>query len=196
MEKEQTLTEQESLAVISKMIKTAQNELEDDSFYYLIWGWLVFIASVGNFVLMKMESELAFLPWAVLMPLGGVLTFIYSGKHEKKQKVRTYTEEVMKYVVIAFLVTLFITLSFMSKLGLSTYPIVLLIYGIWLFVSGGAIKFTPLIIGGIINWAAAIAAFFVTFDFQLLILAIAVLLGYIIPGHLLKARFSAQKASN
>lgn len=192
MEQEKSLTGQESFDVINRMIRTAQNDIKDDSFYYLIWGWLVLIASTVNYFLMQIDYENSFLPWAILMPLGGVATGIYSYKHERKQKVRTYVDDVMKYVVIAFLVSLFIVLFSMSKLGLGTYPMVMLTYGTWLFISGGAVKFQPLIFGGIINWILGIAAFYVGFEIQLLLIAAAVLLGYIIPGYMLKAKFKKQ----
>lgn len=193
MEKEQNLTGQESLEVISRMIKTAQNDIEDNSFYYLIWGWLVFSASVANYVLIQIGYIKPFLPWAILMPLGGVFTGLYSYQHKRKQKVKTYVDEIMKFVVIAFLVALFTVLFFMSRLELFTYPMVMIIYAIWLFISGGAIKFKPLIYGGIINWLCGVAAFFVGFEMQLLLLATAVFLGYIIPGYMLKNRFSGSK---
>jgi len=66
----------------------------------------------------------------------------------------------------------------------------MMVYGIWLFISGGTIRFKPLMIGGIINWILAMAAFFVSFDQQLLLLALAVLLGYIIPSYLFKKKFA------
>jgi hypothetical protein len=66
----------------------------------------------------------------------------------------------------------------------------MLIYGTWLFISGGALKFRPLIFGGIINWVIGAIAFFADFEQQLILLALAVLLGYILPGHLLKSRHS------
>lgn len=193
MEKDNNFTGQESLEVISRMIKTAQNDIEDNSFYYLFWGWLVFAASAANYVLIQIGYIKPFLPWAILMPLGGVLTGIYSYFHTRKQKVRTYVDDVMKYVVIAFLVSLFTVLLFMSKLELFTYPLVMIIYAIWLFISGGAIKFRPLVYGGIINWIFGIAAFYVGFEMQLLLLAAAVFLGYIIPGYMLKNKFNRSK---
>jgi len=192
MEQEKQLSGLESLEVINRMIKTAQNDLEDNSFYYLFWGWLVFLASASNYALIQTGYIKPFLPWAILMPLGGVITGFYAYFHQKKRKVKTYVDEVMKYVVIAFLVSLFIVLSSMPKLGLATYPMVMIIYAIWLFISGGAIKFQPLVYGGVINWICGIAAFFVTFEIQLLILAGAVLSGYIIPGYMLKSRFRKQ----
>ncbi len=195
MEHEKNLSSQESLAIISRMIRTAQHDIRDNSFYYLVWGWLVLIASLGNFALMQMNYDHPELPWSILMPLGGIFTGIYSYRQKKQKRVKTYLDEVMQYVIIAFLVSLFTVLIFMLKLGLSTYPMVMMVYGIWLFVSGGILKFQPLIIGGIINWILAIASFFVAFEMQLLLLASAVFLGYIIPGHLLKNKFRNQHLS-
>jgi hypothetical protein len=194
MEEPKKFTEQESLAVISRMIKTAQNGIDDDSFYYLIWGWLVFAAALLNYFLMYSGYSQPFLPWAILMPLGGIVTAVYSYRHKGSQKVKTYIDDVMKYMVIAFLVSLFIVLFFMSKLGLVTYPMVMMVYGIWLFVSGGALRFQPLVIGGVINWVMAVIAMFSTFEMQLLLLSAAVLMGYIIPGHMLKARFKSRQS--
>lgn len=189
---EKQLNEKESLDIIMNMINKVKADLEDNSFYFLLWGWLVFAASMGNYILIMIDYPQNYLPW-MLMPLGAVITVVYSMKQQKHQRIKTYVDEFMKYVLIAFLTTLCITLFMMQKLELNTYPVLLMIYGIWLFVSGGVIKFIPLVVGGIINWVIAIIAFFVSFQIQLLLLAVAVLLGYIIPGHLLKNKFAKLK---
>ncbi len=194
MEQEKKLSQQESFEVISRMIRTAQNDIHDQSFYYLIWGWLVFFASSGQFLLMQSGFEMSYLTWVILMPLGGIITGIYSYRHKREQKMRTYVDDIMKYVLFAFMVSLFTVLFFQSKLQLATYPLVMMVYGVFLFISGGAIRFRPLVYGGVINWVIGIAAFFVTFEVQLLFLALAVLLGYIIPGHMLKHQYNQKSA--
>lgn len=190
--KEQPFNEQEGLQLIHRMISTAKEELSDNGFFFLLWGWLVFIASLSHYVLLTVvHYRNHALPWAILMPLGGVISFIYGMRLEKRAKVKTFMDEIMNYVLIAFLVSLFIVLFVMGPSGgySLAYPVIMLLYGIWLFVSGGALRFRPLVLGGIINWMCAIAAFFLEFEHQLLLLALAVLLGYIIPGHMLKAKY-------
>lgn len=182
-------SEKDSLAVIMNMIHSAKADISDESFYYLLWGWLVLIASLTHYTLLHLSIEMAPIAW-MLMPLGGIITAVYGYNQNKKENRKTFVDEFMKYVLIAFLVSLVMVLVFMSKLGSSTYPMILMIYGIWLFVSGGVLKFKPLMAGGIINWAMAGVAFFVAPDLQLLCIAAAVLLGYIIPGYLLKRKFS------
>jgi len=175
----------ESLQIIQDMINAVKQDLGKNSFYFLLWGWLVLIASLGHYLLLNMEVEYASIVW-LLMPLGGVVTAIYGKKQKKEEQANTYINEFMKYVIGSFGASLFIVLIFQGILGLSTYPMVMVLYGILLFVSGGAIRFKPLMYGGIINWIFAIISFFFTFKIQLLLLAAAVLLGYIIPGYLLK----------
>ncbi|REJ82953.1 MAG: hypothetical protein DWQ44_02225 [Bacteroidetes bacterium] len=180
---------QESMEIISKMIQSARKDIEDNSFYYLLWGWLVLIACVLEYVLLKSGSQFHFIGWVILMPAGAIATSVYGYKQEKRQKVKSFIDDVIKYILIAFLVVLVSVLAFMSKLGLMTYPLILMIYGMWLFTSGGIIQFKPLVIGGIINWVLAVAAAFVSFENQIILLALAVLSGYIAPGYMLKARF-------
>ncbi len=50
------------------------------------------------------------------------------------------------------------------------------------------LRFTPLIAGGVINWLLAITSVYVTFDYQLLLAAAAIITSYIIPGHLLHSQ--------
>ncbi|MBA3705246.1 MAG: hypothetical protein H0W84_04925 [Bacteroidetes bacterium] len=187
---DQPINEQDSLRIIHEMIASAKSGIKDNGFFYLLWGWLVLIASLTNYFLQfVIVFDKPWLSWAILMPLGGIISMIAGAKMKKKQKVRTHLDDFIKFLLIAFLVCLFVTLFFAQKFQLTFYPVVMMLYGIWLFVSGGALGFRPLIIGGIINWIFAVAALFVAFEYQLLMISAAVLLGYIIPGHILNYQF-------
>jgi hypothetical protein len=192
MEQQRSMNTEESLQLIQRMINTAKEDLNTNSFYYLLWGWLVFIACITHYVLIQAAPQMQGIGWIILMPLGGIVTMVHGFRQDKKQRVKSYINDLFSYVLIAFLISLFFVLGFMSKLGLATYPLVMLIYGIWLFISGGALKFKPLVVGGIINWILAGVSFFMVFENQLIMLAVAVLLGYIIPGHMLKIREDAK----
>lgn len=190
MENEKSkMSNEESLRIIRSMIESTKQDLRDNGSWFLLWGWLVFIACIAHYVLMEVGYDRPEQAW-LLMILGGVISFIKGIRESKSQKVVTHIDEFMKYVLIAFLVSLFIVLGFMPKLGLNTYPLVMMVYGFWLFISGGVIKFRPLQIGGIINWALTIVAFFAGFKMQLVLLGAAVLLGYIIPGYILRSKYN------
>jgi hypothetical protein len=54
------------------------------------------------------------------------------------------------------------------------------------FISGSMMRFKPIQIGAMCIWIAGIAAFMVSLPNQLLITAMAIFLGYLVPGYLLK----------
>ncbi|HEV7232093.1 MAG TPA: hypothetical protein VGO45_12225 [Bacteroidia bacterium] len=194
-EREQEMSGEESLRLITEMVQTAKTGIRDNGFFYLFWGWLVFVASLSQYALMViLHSPYNDLPWAVLMPLGGIVSVVYGRKKKKAMRVRTYLDQFMGYALIAFLISLFTILFFMfqTRQPHLAYPLIMMVYGAWLFISGGALQFRPLLIGGCINWILSLVSMFVSFEWQLLILALAVLLGYIIPGHLLKANYNKQ----
>ena len=86
---------------------------------------------------------------------------------------------------IASATVLFIVLSRDMK---NVTPFILLLAGFPTFVSGFIIKFKPLIIGGISFWVFALIAHFTGGNVELLATPAAILIGYLIPGYLLKRR--------
>ena len=193
---EKALTEQESLLLIGQMIRNAKKAVRDNGFLFLLWGWLVFAASLSNYIMAFVldMGEIAYLPWPVLMISGGIISAIYGSRQKKNERVKTYVDDAMKFLWIAFVVALLLTLVFMSKIGPEVaYPFIMVLYGVGTFVSGGILKFKPLIYGGIACWLIAIAATFFDFQFQLLLLSLSILVSYIIPGHILKHRYDNEK---
>jgi hypothetical protein len=73
------------------------------------------------------------------------------------------------------------------------YPLVLMFYGIPTFLSGIVMQFAPLKFGGIACWLLAIASTFVSPLYYLLLLALAVLAAWIIPGYLMNQKFKKEK---
>lgn len=194
METEKNLTEKESLELISKMISTAKTTISDDGIHYMIWGWGVFISAILHFVLLKTGYQQPSLVWVVFMPLCGVAAFVAGRRQRQQARVRTFVEEYLTYLWIAFGVSLFSILSFANEIGMNAvYPIIIVLYGIGTFVSGGALRFMPLKAGGIICWVLAFLSVRVEFEYQLLSIAASVLLAYIIPGYLLRKKYHQDK---
>lgn len=188
---ETNLTQQESLKIIQEMIATSKNNLKDNSFFYLLWGWLVLIASLSNFVLLQIHSEYAYLPWPVLMTAGGIVSGIAGYRLGKKSKVMSHIDKMMVYLWYGFLVVIliFILMAGLQKIHWQNLnPLIISLYGLGTFVSGGVLKFKPLIIGGIACWIISVCAFFVSMDYVLLLTALSVVIAYLIPGYMLKSK--------
>lgn len=187
---EENFSPQQSLQLIQAMISKTKARLSENSIYFLFWGWLTFIAILGQFFLkVIVRYEHHYLVWLISIP-AAVITLIYSSGRYRKHTVKTYLGESMSYVWTGIGISLFILCIIVTKTAGGwgkAWPFFILFYGLGTFISGKILKFTPLIVGGVINWALAIACIYIHFDYQLLVAAAAILTSYIIPGHLLRS---------
>ena len=175
------------------MIHTAKNKLADDGFHIIFWGWLVFIAAMTQYITILLKYEWGQFVW-FLMPLGGIVSFMYGHKQSKTEKVKTHVDSYLGYLWIGFGIAMASCLMLMPVHGIKiTYFFLMLLYGLATFVSGGILKFKPLIIGGIFSFVTAFASVFAGDKEQLLCISIALMGSYIIPGHLLRKEFKSQQ---
>ena len=188
---EQTINPEQSLQLIQSMIRRAQNNLSENGFLFIFWGWLVFIASLTVYFLTRAGFENAWLVW-MLMPAGGIFSGIYGYMQQKKEKVKSYVDQYMGYIWTAFGISLLIVLGMGYKLQLHCYPMVIMLYAIATFITGGIIRFIPLVVCGSLSFIICVIAFFVNFETQVLLVALSVLVSYIIPGHWLQIKFKQQ----
>jgi len=191
MEANDNFSEHESFRIINEMINTARHGIADNSFHYLLWGWLVFFASMAHyFLLTVVQTKYCWLPWPVLMGSGGIIAAIYSIREKRERTVKTYVDRFLGYTWTSLMIGLFLVLFIGMKSGpAAAYPVIMVLYGIGLFISGKSFGFMPLVIGAVGCWGCAVVACFVSFDIQLILLGISVLTGYIIPGYTLKLKF-------
>lgn len=197
MKTEEQLSEKESIAIIQSMLAKTQMGIRDSGTMYLLWGWLVFAAAAIHYIpLMLMDNTIGGLAWPVLMTIGGIASAIYGMRRSKESRVKTYAEQMLGYITIAMGVGIAFTLTLGALFTTwpITYGFLMFVYGTWLFTSGGVLEFRPLQIGGVLNWIIGACTFFVPEPHELPMIALAVLVGYIIPGHMLKAKFNKEQA--
>ncbi len=181
---------EESLRLIQSMINKTKQDISDKSIYFLVWGWITFIACTGQFVLKHIYNyEKHYQVWWLIVA-GIVFSIYYSSKEEKRRKVKTYTNDSIKYLWIGMSICYFVLSMILSKVGWNTavFPFFIMLYGLGTFISGNIIQFRPLIIGGILAWVLAIFAVYVDYDYQMLFGAAAILISYIIPAYMLRFR--------
>ncbi len=193
MTKEETFNPEQSLALINSTINTAKNKLADDGFHIIFWGWLITACALICYASAKLNSEIGFMVWAILPPLGGVVSTLYGRKQAKKEKVKTYVDVYLSYVGFGFLIAMIITLVFGYAHGIkTTYFFLMLLYGVATFVTGGILNFKPLIIGSLFAFACAVVSVFLSEVDQFLIISASLIFSYVIPGHLLRAKYKSQ----
>jgi hypothetical protein len=187
---QENFSPEQSLQLIRNMINKTKQDMSDNSIYFLIWGWVTFIACTGQFILKHVvKYEQHYQVWWLIVI--GIFFSIYQGiKEGKKQKAKTYVGDSIKYLWMGMGISYFVLSMILSKVGWdsSVFPFFIMMYGLGTFVSGSILQFRPLIIGGVIAWALAIAAVYVEYDYQMLFGAAAILISYIIPAYLLRSR--------
>jgi len=183
---EKELKPEESLQIIEKMINRTKGNLHDNSFYFLLWGWIVLIGNIGQIILSRIPTiNKPYLIWLIIIP-GIIANFVYGMRQGKKNCVRTHLDRVNFLNWISFLVGYAIILVFMSKFNYKIEPIIFLLAGNATFLTGIIIKFKPLIWGGIVFWLGVIGLFLLPTNLVVFVSPIIIILGYLVPGYLLK----------
>ena len=83
-QKNETLTPQESLDVITSMISQAKGNIRNSSFYFLLWGWTIVIANLGVFILIKFATVTnPSIIFAITIP-SAVISVFHGMRQEKR----------------------------------------------------------------------------------------------------------------
>lgn len=192
--KEEKFSAEDSLRLIQSMIEKAKEDFSRNSFFYLLWGWLIFIAALAQYVLMVIvEWPEHYLVWN-LMWVGGIVSFVYGAKSYRRERVKTYMSESMSLFGIGTCISFSILVLVFSyhQAWYFALPVFLVLYGFCSFVGAAILRFAPLRWAAIGCWIISVVAVFVKYEVQLLLMALAVLAAYIIPGYWIRAKEQKQ----
>jgi hypothetical protein len=188
---------QQSLELIESMINKAKDRFSENGHLYLVWGWVVLICSISEFVLWHFyHFAQYYLVW-ILTGVAMIYQIWYIRKRYKKQRVHTYTDNIVAFVWLTFLILGFLFCYLFGTLTSSEYYshvnyLAIALYGMPTFLSGIILRFKPLVIGGIGCWILSVITVFIPGDYQVLSIPVAMILAWIIPGYMIKARFKSQ----
>jgi hypothetical protein len=206
---EKLLSEKESLMLIQQMIQTAKKEQKDDGKGWILWGWMLVAASLLTVFNIRLHwFKDVFLFWN-LFGAFTILYFIYTTVvylfFRKTKRVKTYTSDLFARLNAGFFISLlFIILSInigagvlYNKYGVDDgtpvrigFALLINLYAFWVLIYGTALNFKPSVVGAYCTWAIGFAALFMkTFEQVMLLHALAVLAGYIVPGHIAYREF-------
>jgi hypothetical protein len=190
----ESFSPEESLSVIRTMIEKTKTTVADKSFYFLLWGWLVFIGALGQYILaVIVRTDLNPVVWCIMF-IGVIVSPIYGMREKKTRTVKTYVDDGLRDIWTGIgVVQMLIVFIFMRRGDWEhCYTIFILTYSIGCFLTGRLLRFAPLIRGAFFCWGLAVLTTFVDVGTNMLLLAAAVLGSYIIPGYLLRANFKRQ----
>jgi hypothetical protein len=190
------LTPEESFAIINRAISNFKMNYKENGRSFLLWGWMMTIASLSNFVILRilhnneayeLMGVFSLSIWLGFGLIAFIIQFFMDRKINREKKVYSYLDIYLKKIgyitAISFSVAIFICI----KKEIIPPPVMLLVAGIITSIAGVLLKFKPLILGGIAFFLFSIVSTFVTNEFVALIVGLAIICGYLIPGYFLKS---------
>src|SRR5258708_26507444 len=180
---EENFSPEERLQFIQTMIDTAKDSVADKSFYFLLWGWLVFIGALLQYTLkVIVRTEAHPIAWNIMF-LGFIIS-IFHGVREKGRKVKTYVDETLRNIwTCIVIIQLLIVFIFMRRGGWENcYTIFILLYSIGCFLTGRTLTFPPLVWGPVACWGLAIIWTLADYDTDILFIAAAIPGSHIYTG--------------
>ncbi len=189
---------EQSLALINEMIVRARNNLRKGSMRpMLLCGYSGTGIAVANFVLLHTlnDPNLAYLVWWLMFPVG-IAAFLMVGRR-REALVKTHIDKIISTVWIAFIICMCVFFAVIYTVVFKKHdprilflvtPVISVMIGGAQYISACVYRCKSLYYAAGVFWIGAIACSFFRQDFQLLIFAVSLILGYIIPGHYLNGQ--------
>jgi hypothetical protein len=215
MPNEENFSEKESLKLITEMINKSKESFHDSGFGPIMWGSVILFCALFTFCQVQFSFETGFDIWFLAFA-AVVPQIIYSIREGKKKNAKTYNDIAMDYTWIGFGICIFLLafwtgavdaainenhLEFKNNSGafhLYNYSttLYLMLYGLPTFITGGIMKFKPMLFGGILFWVFGFISIYTDIKTDMLLIAAGSLAGWLIPGILLYRGYCKNKKAN
>ena len=217
-EKENKLSEKESLLLISQMINKAKNSYHDTGIGPILWGSVISVCSLVTFFKIKYQFDLPFDIW--LLTLIAIIPQVFIAvKEGRASKVKGYDDRIMDAVWICFGISIFLLIfinqTIINELNpvFQTYTDVkgtkppfnyssfstsffLLLYGIPTIITGTCKNMRPMFYGGIVCWICCVISVYTTTEWDMILTAIAAMSAWLIPGIIIRNNFLNNRKAN
>lgn len=201
---ENKFNEQDSLRLINEMIVQAKNNIRKGAADSMIFcGYTVATVAFINFILLNMLDKpyQSYWIWLLMIPMT-FATFFIDKKKERESMVKTHIDKVVSSIWRAFVISVVILLTSVFglvyiiqswSLAIMFNPLFLIFMGLAQFATAATCRFKPYYYGAYVFWAGAVLcilslAVFMRGDFQFIILALCMIFGFCIPGHMINRK--------
>jgi FtsH-binding integral membrane protein len=215
MSNKENFSEQDSLKLITEMINKTKESFHDTGFGPIMWGTVISICGIVSYLSFQFDFVLPFNLWW-LSVLALVPQVLFSIRESKRKQVKSYNDIAMDYTWISFGICIGILSFVINAIAADliksipnyldvrgsfrfynhTSAFYLMLYGIPTFITGGIMKFKPMLFGGIICWVLALVSIFTENKIDMLLIAVAAIVAWLIPGLILNKQYRAAKNGN
>ena len=187
---------EESLSLINEMISRARNNFQKEKMYSMIyWGYITAAIAILNYALLQFlnHPNQSFWVWLLMFPAGIVSHFI-DRYVNRTVLVKTHIDRMGNGVWKGFMVgvVVFLAVIFTAAIRyqapiifVMTTPVILIMLGICEFISAIIYHHKPWYLVSVLFWVGAVGCAFLPVDLQFIVLAVCMVLGFVVPGHML-----------
>lgn len=192
-----SMTGQESLELIARMIKNAQTKMERRAGRpFLIWGYVTIAVSLAVWYLFGRSYNPAWMwLWFGIPVLGGAVSLLFPNR--AAPQVKTYIDRVINEVWLIIGICAVLAALYALLFTHGDFPILFveaLIVNAGIAISGGVVKLSYIKLMGIAGILLSFALLFVQGIDQIPVFAVIALVCMVIPGHLMN--YQAGKSDN
>lgn len=190
------ITPEQSLMIIQSMIDNSRMKVAETGYHFISWGIAIILLSVLQYISIRTKWMLhySWIIWLGVMLLSLMNSVIYEISFHKKYIVpQNKLNKIYEYVWRSFgfsLLLVIICFNFFRTGNIT--PIIMILVGMATFISGIIIEYKPLVLGGILFWIGTIVCLFLNATDALLVNAIAMLFGYVLPGMKMWKKYRGQ----
>jgi len=190
-----SIDEGRSIQLIREMIQVSQKKIKNDGILFIMWGWLMVYNYLSSYILRTVVTtyqvrrgfEYAGIILAILA-FAFTIWYIF----RKSRRVTTYIGISLRYVWISLIICLSLTNMIIFnvihefKVELQ-HPIFMVFIAFAIVVTGGILRYRLIITGGIVFAILAYISSYLNIERQMLAEAIAWLIAFVLPGHIMYA---------
>jgi hypothetical protein len=201
---EKNFNEQDSLRLINEMINLAKNNVKEGAADSMVlWGYTAAVAAIANFIFLHTLDKPYYsyhIWWA--MVLTAIISSVINRRKDKKSLIKTHIDKIVSsawrgFAIsnIVFLIIIFGTI-YLTRSGALTWiitPVILTLVGFAQYVTATTCRYRLFFYAAGIFWSGALVCLisFYIFprpDIQFILLAICMISGLAIPGHMLNKK--------
>ena len=219
MEEQPQLSERESLDLIAKMIQKARGSFHENGTSAILWGSVVAIAGLINFAEEYWDFYIGFDIWLIVLAALIPQIFISVKERRIRQAVphdASFMNAIWLVYGISIFALLFYfnvvpgaadrsfkeagnellikntatgVVQHFTPYVFSHFSLLLILYAIPTLAIGIALKFRPMLIGGVLCYVFFVASCFTATVWDILLNALAGVFNWLIPGLILRSRY-------
>lgn len=187
--------ENQSFQVIKEMIQISQKKLKNDGVLFILWGWVMFYSGLSGYIVREVLLSHRFEKFlGIFGKVFGLLVVAYTVYYiwRQRKRVQTYIGISLRYVWLSmigcFVLINLIQYNVLHQVNFELqHPLFMVMMAFSIVVTGGILRYKPVIIGGILFGIIALVSSYFKLSYQLLFESCAWFIAFVIPGHYMYA---------